>query len=338
MVNNGLLKINIEENLYMDTYKIGKQISMLRKEHGYTQESLAEILNVSPQAVSKWENGRALPETSLLSSLAKALNTSIDSILTDNKIQILSAFYGDGLESFNVTNRLNKFIQNDTLEIEVNALSLACPINNNHPKYLIVKYQTEHGEFYTYTENGKILVINPKIEGYNITDKAEIIAASYGTEKSHYNVIQKIKHYKVFNWNEYHADHEAFPSDPSSDDKEYLTFVYISNDGIHLVTCEEGESIAYNSNKTELFRRQTSNEYFIPKVPTIPEFGKGMECSWVAALTTALQAMNVKTTYEQVMGVSGACYRLAFYSPGWDYSSVDGLVAYDYATSGYNAF
>lgn len=38
------------------------------------------------------------------------------------------------------------------------------------------------------------------------------------------------------------------------------------------------------------------------------------------------------------MGVSGACYRLAFCSPGWDYSSVDGLVAYDYASVGYKAF
>jgi hypothetical protein len=48
--------------------------------------------------------------------------------------------------------------------------------------------------------------------------------------------------------------------------------------------------------------------------------------------------MDIKTSYEHVMGVSGACYRLAFCSPGWDYSSVDGLVAYDYATPGYKAF
>lgn len=49
----------------MDRTKIGKQITLLRKEHGYTQERLAELLNVSAQAVSKWENGRALPETAL---------------------------------------------------------------------------------------------------------------------------------------------------------------------------------------------------------------------------------------------------------------------------------
>jgi transcriptional regulator with XRE-family HTH domain len=44
----------------MDAEKIGKQIAALRKERGFTQEGLAETLGISPQAVSKWENGRAL--------------------------------------------------------------------------------------------------------------------------------------------------------------------------------------------------------------------------------------------------------------------------------------
>jgi len=49
----------------MDMQKIGKQITILRKERGYTQEALAEALSVSPQAISKWENGHSLPETAL---------------------------------------------------------------------------------------------------------------------------------------------------------------------------------------------------------------------------------------------------------------------------------
>ncbi|HWT75574.1 MAG TPA: helix-turn-helix transcriptional regulator [Mobilitalea sp.] len=322
----------------MDTNKIGKQIAALRKERGYTQESLAEVLNISPQAVSKWENGHALPETALLPLLAKTLDTSIDSLLTDNRLQILSAFYGDGIESHPVANRLNKLIQNDVLEVEVNSFSLACPIENNRPKYLIVKYQSEQKVYYTFAEEGKRFAINLDSTGYETTNTVEIIAASYGTAKAKYDVMHKIEHYKVFRWNEYQANHETFPSDPTNDDKDYLTFVFLNKDGIHLVTCEEGESIAYNTDKTELHRKQISNEHFIPNVPMLPEFGKGWDCSWAAALTAALQTMNIKTTYEHVMGVSGACYRLAFCSPGWDYSSVDGLVAYDYATPGYKAF
>ncbi|MCL2159269.1 MAG: helix-turn-helix transcriptional regulator, partial [Oscillospiraceae bacterium] len=94
----------------MDSTKIGKHIANLRKEKGYTQENLAELLDVSSQAVSKWENGHALPETAILVLLSKTLETSIDSLLADSNIQILSAFYGDGIESHNVANRLNKLI------------------------------------------------------------------------------------------------------------------------------------------------------------------------------------------------------------------------------------
>jgi len=62
----------------LNNKKIGKRIALLRKENGYTQEQLAGILHVTGQAVSKWEIGNALPETSLLPVLAGVLKTSID--------------------------------------------------------------------------------------------------------------------------------------------------------------------------------------------------------------------------------------------------------------------
>ena len=269
----------------MDTSKIGKRITAIRKEQGYTQESLAELLNVSPQAVSKWENGHALPETALLPLLAKALETSIDSLFIDSNIRILSAFYGDGIESHNVANRLNKLTENDVLEIDVNNTTLACGLGNNRPKYLIVKYQTEQGDFYTFAGENERLSLNAESKGYTPSDQVEIVAASYGTAKAHYNAMSKIEHYKVFGWDEYRANHETFPSDPANDDSEYLTLVYLNRDGIHIITCEEGESIAYNDDKSMLYRKQRTGEAFIPNVPMLPAFGGGWECSWAAALT-----------------------------------------------------
>jgi len=65
----------------MNLIKIGKQIAALRKKQGLTGEKLAEILRVSPQAVSKWETGKCLPETATLPALAKALKCSIDELL-----------------------------------------------------------------------------------------------------------------------------------------------------------------------------------------------------------------------------------------------------------------
>lgn len=65
----------------MDNGKIGRYIQRLRKENGMTQKELAEKLNVSFQAVSKWENGDALPDTGLLLDLCDALDTTADKLL-----------------------------------------------------------------------------------------------------------------------------------------------------------------------------------------------------------------------------------------------------------------
>ncbi len=64
-----------------------------RKELGLTQEQLAARMNVSPQAVSKWENS-SYPDGELLPKLAKALNTSLDSLfgikIKDSELDIES--------------------------------------------------------------------------------------------------------------------------------------------------------------------------------------------------------------------------------------------------------
>jgi len=65
----------------LNNISIGNQILLLRKRNGFTQEELAGKLQVSAQAISKWENGHTLPETAMLPVLAKLFNTSIDAIL-----------------------------------------------------------------------------------------------------------------------------------------------------------------------------------------------------------------------------------------------------------------
>lgn len=60
---------------------IGKVISDRRKVLGFTQQALAEKLNISFQAISKWENGTSCPDIELLPQLAAVLDISIDSLL-----------------------------------------------------------------------------------------------------------------------------------------------------------------------------------------------------------------------------------------------------------------
>lgn len=119
----------------MDMERIGKKIVFLRKEHGYTQEQLAELVQVSPQAVSKWENGKALPDTALLPTLAKTLHTSIDNLLNQNDFLVLSALYGDGIDNTDVTDRLNRLVQNDRLDIMVNEQLFACEAAKDRPTF-----------------------------------------------------------------------------------------------------------------------------------------------------------------------------------------------------------
>lgn len=61
---------------------LGKRIATLRKEKHLKQEELAEMLNVSPQAVSKWENEQTCPDISLLPQLAQILGVSVDELLS----------------------------------------------------------------------------------------------------------------------------------------------------------------------------------------------------------------------------------------------------------------
>ena len=62
---------------------IGQIIRRLRKERDLTQEELAEKLNVSSQAISKWENGSTIPDISQVVPLAKLFGISTDYLLSN---------------------------------------------------------------------------------------------------------------------------------------------------------------------------------------------------------------------------------------------------------------
>ena len=67
---------------------MGKRISDLRKGKGMTQEQLAQLLGVTPQAVSKWENDLSCPDISILHQLAEALGVTTDELLGRTPLRI----------------------------------------------------------------------------------------------------------------------------------------------------------------------------------------------------------------------------------------------------------
>lgn len=70
----------------MNQERIGKFIAELRKEKNITQQELADKLNVTDRAISHWENGRRLPDYSLLKPLSEALDISINELLSGEKL------------------------------------------------------------------------------------------------------------------------------------------------------------------------------------------------------------------------------------------------------------
>ena len=66
----------------MDQEKIGKFIQEKRKEQNLTQSDLAEKLNITDRAISKWENGNCLPDAGTMPELCKILNISINDLFS----------------------------------------------------------------------------------------------------------------------------------------------------------------------------------------------------------------------------------------------------------------
>lgn len=70
---------------------LGQKLKEIRKRFGMSQEQLAEILNVSRQAITKWENDGGLPDVSNLQEIAKTFGITVDYLLDDeNQLPALS--------------------------------------------------------------------------------------------------------------------------------------------------------------------------------------------------------------------------------------------------------
>lgn len=70
----------------MNQEKIGKFIANCRKEQKLTQEQLAERLNITYKAVSKWETGKGMPDSSIMMDLCNILEISVNELLSGEKL------------------------------------------------------------------------------------------------------------------------------------------------------------------------------------------------------------------------------------------------------------
>lgn len=112
----------------MDNQKFGAFISSLRKEKGWTQLELAEKLNVTDKAVSKWERGIGFPDIKTIEPLAAALEVSVLEIMRSERIENTDVSTGNAEEA--VTNIIDvatyqrKIEQRNAIIIAVSVMTI----------------------------------------------------------------------------------------------------------------------------------------------------------------------------------------------------------------------
>ena len=74
----------------MDQLKIGRFIAECRKQNSLTQMQLSEMLGITDKAISKWERGIAMPDSSIMLELCNILGISVNELLSGEKINMES--------------------------------------------------------------------------------------------------------------------------------------------------------------------------------------------------------------------------------------------------------
>ncbi len=99
----------------MDTQKIGRFIAEARKKKKMTQTELGEYLNVTDKAVSKWECGKCLPDSSLFEEISKVLEISMNELLKGEYIEQENEEIANNKNIISLLNEIQKLKRNESL-------------------------------------------------------------------------------------------------------------------------------------------------------------------------------------------------------------------------------
>lgn len=173
----------------MNQEKIGKFIKEKRIDNKLSQKELADALGVTPQAVSKWENGKNLPDMTVLTEMSKLFNVSIEEIICGKKTKkrISKWWYGligvmvicviiiiillvnnnDYLEYKNLITSSSDFVLNGTL-VKTNEHTLLVIDNVKYSSDDETIYEELNCTLYQIDGNTQILMSSAD-EGYDTT-------------------------------------------------------------------------------------------------------------------------------------------------------------------------
>lgn len=246
----------------MNQEKIGKFILKLRREKNMTQQELADRIGVTDRAISKWENGRGLPDLSLMMPLCKELGITINELISGEQIEkedYQSKLEENIFKTIDYTNR--KFAnKNKIFKIVVGTIITIVLIvglmffvdvnrmNNNDP----VVFSTWGFKYAPLVDFHEEKIIS-EVENY-LLEKSDNEPKHHENEKSFvsirtYLIEEKNKHklYNVYAWvleEKYYLENNKIKQDSSSsipymfvvehtNDKYKVTDSRIPRDGVY---------------------------------------------------------------------------------------------------------
>ena len=111
----------------MDQIKIGKFIAKCRKENNLTQMQLAEKLNITDRAISKWENGKSMPDSSIMLDLCSELKINVNELLSGERIDMKN--YDQKAEKMLLEMAKKEEVQNKKLMMYENVIGFSSTIS-----------------------------------------------------------------------------------------------------------------------------------------------------------------------------------------------------------------
>ena len=171
----------------MDQIKIGKFIAECRKKNNLTQMQLAEKLNITDRAISKWENGKAMPDSSIMLDLCKELKISVNELLSGEMIEMKN--YDESVEK-NLLDMVKQKEENDKrllrMEILMGILSIL-PLLISTVIVLLVPLEEWLGSVIVGTSLIPLLIATP------FALKIEQTAGYYECKKCHHRYVPTYK-------------------------------------------------------------------------------------------------------------------------------------------------
>ncbi|MBR3789277.1 MAG: helix-turn-helix transcriptional regulator [Clostridia bacterium] len=178
----------------MDAQKCGEFITKLRKEKNLTQKDLANELNVSDKAISRWETGKGFPDVESLQSLSKFFAVTINELLAGEKAEIktIEEIAEENIISAIAETEKSKKTKKSTIILStIVALVLTIPLLKDSIESIIEM-------LWKYT-----LIQEPWLVIINLFVSLCIFFAGLVVYKGHYKILHKYHYHNVSDFNGY---------------------------------------------------------------------------------------------------------------------------------------